>query len=185
MLKLWLGFVCFTWPADWSENFWWQASATIITLLWIGSHPILTGAILLRWAFSFFGACIIWVLSQLPLCSGGEINPVWRDSWLPSELSHRLGLPHEDELLLKDGIPGCLQARPVASLWRAGMDDVRSLKAGTWSWTGALRSSLSILCRCSSQPSSCRPSMALWGRGACGGRETRGKASPSGIKLSQ
>lgn len=180
-----LGITCFTWPAEWSKDWLCLQASAPVTLLWIGSHPILTGARQLSWVCSFLGACMIWALSQLPLRSGGENETVWRDSWLPNELWHSLGLPHEDEPLLKEGLPVCLQACALGSLWRAGVDVARSLKAGTWSWTGARRRSLCILCRCSSQPSSWPPSIALWGRGKRGGRETRGKPSPSAIKLSQ
>lgn len=154
-----LGVTSFTWPADGSKNWLCLQASNPVTLLRIGSHPILTGARQLSRVCSFPGACMIWALSQLPLRSGGENETVWRDSWLPNELWHSLGLPHEDEPLLKEGAPVCLHACPVGSLWRAGMDVVRSLKPG--SRTGARRRSLCILCSCSIQPSSWPPSMAL------------------------
>lgn len=159
----------FTWPAELSKKCLCLESAATVTLLWIGSQPILTGAMQLNRASSLLAAWVIWAFSQLPLHSGGKNPVVWRDSWLPYELCS-LGLPQDEEPALYV----CFQACSVGSF-----------KAGTWSWT--LRSSFCIICRCSSQLSNWPPSMALCGRGILGGQLTLETSflPSSSIKLSQ
>lgn len=136
----------FTWPAELSGNCLCLESVATVTRLWIGSHPILTGAMQLSWACSLLPTWVIWAFPQLPLHSGVEKPVVWRESWLPYELCS-LGLPQDEEPPLHV----CFQACSIGSF-----------KAGTSSWT--LRSSFCILCRCSSQLSNWPPSMALCGR---------------------
>lgn len=170
----------FTWLAELSTNCLCLESPATVTLLWIGSHPILTGARLLSWGCSFPGAWMIWALCQLPLRSGAEKFPVWRDSW---DKLRCLRFSHGDETLLKEGVSGCFQACPAGSLWRAGMD-IFSLKVGTSSWTGTLKRSRCILCRFFNQLSNRPPSMALRGRGVRGVRETLEQSPSSAIKVS-
>lgn len=158
-----------TWPAELSKNCLCLESAATVTRLWIGSHPILTGAMQLSRACSLLPTWVIWAFSQLPLHSGGENPVVWRESLLPVELGS-LGLPQDE----KPPLHVCFQACSVGSF-----------KAGTWSWT--VRSSFCILCRCSSQRSNWRPSMALCGRRLRGGQLALESSflSSSSIKLSQ
>lgn len=159
----------FTWPEELSKNCLCVKSAATVTRRWIGSHPILTGAMQLSRACSLLAAWVIWAFSQLPFLSGVENPIVWRESWLPLELCG-LGLPQDEDPPLHV----CFQACSVGSF-----------KAGTWSWTP--RSSFCIVCRCSSQVSNWPPSMALCGRSVHGGQLTLETSflSSSSNKLSQ
>lgn len=151
-----------TWPAELSKTCLCVESAAV-TRLWIGSHPIWTGAMQLSRACSLLPAWLIRAFSQLPLLSGGENPIVWRESRLPLELCS-LGLPQGEDPPLHV----CFQAYSEGSL-----------EAGTWSWTP--RRSFCILCRCSSQASNWPPSTALCGRS---GGQLMLELSSS-IKLSQ